>query len=457
LHKNTDRYILSKNIPISILIEREITLYTNLQLAKKRNTKFQLAVLIASTLPLPSWAGIGILPLSFGFDSISMASTDMGFSSDPLSINNNTAGIAKSKKSEFTFIVEPLVMPLVRHADSLGNDQRTNNDRPLLISGAWISPIKSHPDITAGLGVFAQGGVGFGYQDLNTVFGNKDDISATFGVFRIAPAIAWKLTERLRIGLSASINYSKAEQELFPNTSDASSGFAGLDISDLSGVSYALRAGVQYDLSNTVTIGLAYGSATELVLDDGNAMVNFEAMGLGRVKYNFAQIDGLSLPSELGIGFAWHITPRLSIGSDLNWYRWSHALGEVTTHLSKPQTNGAPSNLTIKGDFGGHDQFSKSVGAQYQINDRTQVSGGVNHVGNLVKHGYESPLNNLITNWNITAGIKHKFSKHWTSSLAYTYVPKVETEYTNTQLPLGSDAKEKFGGYSMVFGLSYQL
>ncbi|MEX1670692.1 OmpP1/FadL family transporter [Zhongshania guokunii] len=420
------------------------------------NIRCRVMVLLAATLPIQSWAGIGILPLSFGYDSISMASTDMGFSSDPLSINNNTAGIAKSKKSELTFILEPLAMPLVRHADSLGNDQRTNNDRPLLISGAWISPIKSHPDITAGLGVFAQGGVGFGYQDLNTVFGNKDDISATFGVFRIAPAIAWKLTERLRIGLSASINYSKAEQELFPNTSDASSGFAGLDISDLSGVSYAWRAGVQYDLSNTVTIGLAYGSATELVLDDGNAMVNFEAMGLGRVKYNFAQIDGLSLPSELGIGFAWHITPQLSIGSDLNWYRWSQALGEVTTQLSNPQTNGAPSNITIKGDFGGHDQFSTSVGAQYQINDRTQISGGINHVGNLVKHGYESPLNNLITDWNITAGIKHKYSPHWTSSLAYTYIPTVETEYTNTQLPLGSDAKETFGGYSVAFGLSYQ-
>lgn len=417
--------------------------------------KRRCALVFATTLASQSWAGIGITPLGFGADSVSMAGTDMGFSSDPLSINNNTAGIAKSKQAQFSAALEPFVMTNIRHADSLDNDQRSGNDRALLISSAWSSPLENRSDITVGLGFFAQGGVGYEYTKLNTAFGNKDDLTAMFGVFRLAPAIAWNVNSKLRFGFSGSINYSQAEQELFPNTSDANSGFPGLEIKNLSGISYAWRAGLQYDISEQVTFGMAYGSDTELVLKNGSATANFEAMGLGRVKYNSAKIDGLSLPSEFGIGFAWCITPRLTLGSDLNWYRWSKALGEVTTQLSGVQTNGAPESIKLTNDFGGQDQFSSSIAAQFKLNDQTQISGGINHAGNVIKHGNESPLNNLIAKWHLTAGVSHQVDQHWNASLAYIYVPKIKREYTNTQLPLGSEAEETFGAYSIALGVTY--
>ncbi|MDF1693348.1 MAG: outer membrane protein transport protein [Zhongshania sp.] len=200
---------------------------------------------------------------------------------------------------------------------------------------------------------------------------------------------------------------------------------------------------------------MAYGSDTELVLEDGNAVVNFDAMGLGRVKYTSAKIDGLSLPSELGIGLAWKITPKLSLGADLNWYRWSKALGTVTTQLSGAQTNGAPDKIKINTDFGGQDQYSSSVGSKYQLNDKTQFLAGVNHVGNVIKHGHESPLNNLIAKWHFSAGLNHELDQHWKTSLTGTYMAKLKRQYTNTQLPLGREAQEAFSAYSVAVGVTY--
>jgi len=419
------------------------------------NLRCRVVVLLAATLPSQSWAGIGVLPLGFGADSNAMAGTDMAFSNDPLSINNNTAGIAKSKSAQFSTAIEGFGMNGIRHADSLGNDDRSGIDRGLLVSGAWSTPLASRSDITVGLGLFAQGGVGYEYKNLNTAFGNSDDLTALFGVFRLAPAIAWNISDKLRVGFSGSINYSEAEQEVFPNTSDASSGFPGLDIKNMSGVSYAWRAGIQYDLNDQFTLGVAYGSDTELVLEDGNAVVNFDAMGLGRVKYTSAKIDGLSLPSELGIGLAWKITPKLSLGADLNWYRWSKALGTVTTQLSGAQTNGAPDKIKINTDFGGQDQFSSSIGSKYQLNDKTQFLAGVNHVGNVIKHGNESPLNNLIAKWHFSAGLNHELDQHWKTSLTGTYMAKLKRQYTNTQLPLGREAQESFSAYSVAVGVTY--
>ncbi|WP_269619418.1 OmpP1/FadL family transporter [Zhongshania sp. BJYM1] len=384
-----------------------------------------------------------------------MAGTDMGFSGDPLSINNNTAGIAISKQAQFSTVIEPVFMNGIRHADSLNNDDRSGNDRAILISSAWSTPLENHSDITVGLGFFAQGGVGFDYTNLNTAFGTTDDLTAMFGVFRLAPAIAWNVNDKLRIGFSGSINYSQAEQEIFPNTSDAGSGFAGLEIEDLSGVSYAWRAGLQYDINEQLTLGIAYGSDTKLVLKNGNATANFEAMGLGRVKYNSAKIDGLSLPSELGIGLAWQVSPQLTLGADFNYYRWRKALGKVSTTLSEAQTTGAPDSIKLTNDFGGQNQFARSIGAKFKLNDQTQITAGINHLGNIIKHGYESPLNNLLAKWHFTAGVNHEIAPHWETSIGYVYVPKIKRQYTNTQLPLGSDAEETCGAHWFAFGLTY--
>ena len=284
-----------------------------------------------------AFAGNAIVPLGFGAESNAMGGTDMAYSSTPSGINNNPAGIARVPHSEIEFALEPHVLVGIRHKDSLGNDRRSDHDRVYLFSGGWLSPLANHPDVVVGVGVFAQGGVGFQYVDLLTDYGTPDDISALFGVFRIAPAIAYKFNDKLRLGLSASINYAEAEQELFPNTSDAATSFFGTKITDVNGYSYSWRAGLQYDISPTLTVGLAYGAPTELKLEGGKATVNFEDIGLGRVNYAKAKIDGLSIPQEIGLGFSWQVTPQLNLGADIDWYEWSEALGKVKTSLSQPQ------------------------------------------------------------------------------------------------------------------------
>ena len=148
-----------------------------------------------------------------------------------------------------------------------------------------------------------------------------------------------------------------------PNISDGASGFFGTKITDVNGYSYSWRAGLQYDISPTLTVGLAYGAPTELKLEGGKATVNFEDIGLGRVNYAKAKIDGLSIPQEIGLGFSWQVTPQLNLGADINWYEWSEALGKVKTSLSQPQQTAPMDRINAVGDFGGQNNFSKSVAA----------------------------------------------------------------------------------------------
>lgn len=401
-------------------------------------------------------AGIAIVPLGFGAESNAMGGTDMAYSSTPSGINNNPAGIARVHHSEIEFALEPHVLVGIRHKDSLGNNQRSDHDRAYLFSGGWLSPLANHPDVVVGVGVFAQGGVGFKYVDLLTDYGTHDDISVLFGVFRIAPAIAYTVSDKLRLGLSVSINYAEAEQELFPNTSDADTGFFGTKITDVNGYSYSWRAGLQYDVSSTISIGVAYGAPTELKLEGGKATVNFEDIGLGRVNYANAKIDGLSIPQEISLGFSWQVTPQLNLGADINWYEWSEALGKATTSLSQPKQTAPMDNISAVGEFGGQNNFSKSVAAIYQINDISTVYSGVSHANNTINGSALSPVNNLTAKWHFNLGYRHNFSNNWTGVISYSYTPKSPRSYTNSQFPLGDESEASFTFYSMLFTVRYK-
>jgi long-chain fatty acid transport protein len=402
-------------------------------------------------------AGNANLLLGFGAESNAMGGTDMAYSDTPSGINNNPAGIAQVRHSEIEFSIEPHVLAGIRHKDSLGNDRRTDHDRAYMFSGGWLSPLSGHPGVTVGVGLFAQGGVGFKYVGLLTDFDNHDDISALFGVFRIAPAIAWSLNNDLRLGLSVSINYAQAEQEVFPNTSDSGAGFFGTKITDVEGYSYSWRAGLQYDLGPTLSLGVAYGASTELKLKNGKAVVNFEDIGLGRVHYANAKIDGVSLPQEIGLGLSWQVTPKLNLGADINWYEWSEAIGLVRIILSNPQESSQVDEVNVESSLGGADNFSKSVAAIYQINDANIIYSGLSHTNNPISGSALSPINNFTAKWHINLGYRHDFSAKWTGALSYTYAPGNPRKYLSSErIPLGSASEEVFSFYSMLFSIRYK-
>lgn len=414
------------------------------------------AIALLATAPWHgAQAGHALVPLGFGPESNAMAGTDMAFSARPAGINNNPAGIARPLAPRWDLALEPHFITAVRHKDSLGNDSRSDHDNAYLFSGGWLRPLDSLPNVTAGIGVFAQGGVGFRYWDLLTDFGNRDDISAILGVLRIAPALGYRVNDQLRVGLSVSVNYAEAEQEILPDSSNAEAGFFGTRLSGLSGTSYSWKVGLQYDFSDSVTLGLAYSAATKLNLRSGHATVNFDSIGFGRVRYGNAEVDGLALPEEVGLGLSWQLTPQLTLGADLNWYRWSTAIGSVTTRLSRPNAEAPADTVINRADFAGKDNGSQSLAAIYGLDDARTLYAGISHTENVLESRGLSPLNNYVARWHISAGYRQQFSNTLAGMVSYTYLPWNTRHYHNRQLPLGERGAEQFQYYSLVFALEY--
>lgn len=402
-----------------------------------------------------SWAGYGPLALGSAGEDTSMGSAAIARSHNAIGSNTNPAGMTAIDNKNASGYGEWFSTAGLIHTDSLGNDHRS---KPAFVNvfGAGYAQ-RLNEDVVLGLAFIAQGGVGFRYEDLLTEGGNRDELSVEFGVFRIAPAIAWQATDKLSVGISVGLNYSMAEQRVLPNTSIAPSGsdpgFAGISLDGMSGWSGSYRLGLQYALSDTVMLGAAYGGATKLKLQDGEGTVNFEAHGLGRVNYADARMDGLEFAQELGVGVSWDITPEWEWATDVAVLDWSQSMKESRLTLSSPDNANAPQTIAATQALDMRDQYIVSTGVKHRWSEDLDVMAGYSYARNPLPDENLTPLFNIIAEQHFTVGVSRQFSSGWKLLGSFFYIPKVEGEYQNTLLPLGERSKEEESGWDVTITL----
>lgn len=399
-------------------------------------------LIACALLTLPSadlYAGYGPSAIGLGTESVGMAGADLAENDSAFASVTNPAGLTNISNGSFASYIEAFSIAGQEYSDSVGNKSRVSNTHAAIF-GSGIA-FRPSPDSNwvVGLGAVAQGGVGYTFEELTTTSGNQDELSALFGIFRIAPSLGWQATEKLNLGASINFNISQAEQKVFPNTAIAPSGndpgFAGLELAELSGLSVTYRLGVEYNYSDLLSFGATYSSRTPLKLENGEGTLNYA--GLGKVHYNDVSIRGLSLASELGIGVSYQITDRLRLASDITWYDWSRAFRRTRVQLNHGDNSAAPSHVSFTSQNQFRDQIGLAVGAEYRWSDKTVLRAGAAYGRNPIPDAALSPTFGVNSEYHIATGFAYKFDKHWTLHGNMIYVFPVAQTYENTSLPLG--------------------
>jgi long-chain fatty acid transport protein len=338
---------------------------------------------------------------------------------------------------------EPLAIALdVGHRDALGNDVGVSNRFIPLGGGGYAHPL-GH-GLTAGVGVFAQGGAGNVYRDVHTGLGSNDELSALFGILKLSAGAAWRANDLLAVGLSVSAVYSKVDQQVFPDTSvDGPAPFFGLTLKGVHGVNGAVRAGLLITPGPRWTFALTFAPRSTLTMDRGRAIVNKTAPGLGNVVYHDVRASGMALPREAAIGAAWQATPRTLVATKVEWLDWSHAMRQSTLTLRSPETTAAPATIRTVAPLDWRDQVVLAIGIAHAVNDATTVRAGFNVGRNPAPAATMNPLLATIGERHFTAGASHRLVGGWEISGALEYLPTARVHYTNPLAPLGIDAEER--------------
>lgn len=389
---------------------------------------------------LETLAGNGLLPTGLGVESQGLGGADAAISRDTSAINANPAGLAQIENQAVDIYLSPFFALRTEHCDGLGNSQRVDN-KTGFIGGAGYAR-RLTPDTVLGLGSFVQGGTGFTYKDLNTGFGNRDELSAQFAVMKAAAALSWQPHPRWRLGAGLGLSYAAAKERVFPGTSDGGAPFFGYRLDGLHGMGLNGKLGVQYLASDLITIGLAYTSKTPLDMSDGTLTANYDSVGLGRVTYQKARLEGLAIGQQLELGAAWHPNPAWLICVEVEWIDWSQSMSSSSLYAANSRQAGAPAVFAFDSPLNWKDQYPMSIGVMYQLNPLTELRAGYSHAQNPTPGSTQNPVFAVIAENQIALSARRHLPARWTLNLGAEYQPYHKRSYDNPSLPVTADAAE---------------
>ena len=194
---------------------------------------------------------------------------------------------------------------------------------------------------SAGIGVFAQGGMGVDFQNVEVLPGmmppgTKDDLMSEVGFVRLSPTVAYNVSDKLTMGASLYAGYATIKYDFFPNT-------IGHTVKDLTSFTFSGRFGLNYQINDQWSVGATYTSESSIDFEDGELTQNFGPMG--KVKYRDVKMDGFTWPQQVEVGAAYRATPKLLLAMDLSWINWSSAIKTVTVTATNPESSMVPGKL----------------------------------------------------------------------------------------------------------------
>lgn len=403
--------------------------------------------------PSITYAGNGANLIGFGIESNLLAGADVAVSRDTGAASTNPAGLSQINGTAIDSQLGVAYGPNVGHRDQFGNDVRV--DKTTAIGGSLgFARHSSDSDFAFGFGLFGQGGAGSVYGELNTAFGTRDELSARFRIAKINPALAYRFSDQLSLGIAIPIIYSDLEQKVFPNTSRFNAAqplasFFGSELAGMKASNAGVKLGLMYRPTERMTLGLTYSNQVKLTQKDGTLKVNYDDIGLGRVTYRDVEVVGLHLPQELAFGAAQRVGERWLLSIKWAWLDWSRAFRSSTLNARSPDNASAPHSLSSTAKLNWRDQYVVAIGLAYEATPATMMFVGYNYGRNPIPAETTSPLLVAFTEQHATLGFTHKFGSHWAVSAGFQYDAAKSVTYTNPELPFGVDARER----NEVFGL----
>lgn len=243
-------------------------------------------------------------------------------------------------------------------------------------------------------GLTGAGVSGLGVDFSSTVLPANSSIVTTKSLFKIAPALAFKLNDKLSVGASVQFGYQtlalKNPQFAMPQTGEFGVGAA---------------IGAIYHITPNVQAGVSYTTKTNISEYKFNGRV-----GTTEGSYNL----DMDAPSSFAIGIAVRPMPKLLVEADAKWYGFSDVYDKIDLKNSSGTT---ASTL----NFGWSDRWAYSLGVEFEAMPTVTLRAGYNYIKSPI--GPEDVNSNLgsiaVMEHHISAGITKKWSPALSSTISY--------------------------------------
>lgn len=261
-----------------------------------RPTLTALAAALLGTLALPAAATNGMNLEAYGAKAGGMGGASFAYENGNSAIMNNPATLGLRQEGQNIGLGLTVLMPDVK--TMIGPMTfPSGGDQYLMPS---ISYIRKSGNITYGLGMLAQGGMGTEYGD--NAFGTGLPMRSEVGFGRLMFPLAYNVNSNLTVAGQVDYVWASMDVQMSPDGVNYVSFSDNNDFTgEASGNGWAFKLGAHYKVSDTFSVGATYHSKTDISDLEGSGTFNF-------MPANFKVID-FQWPETYGVGVAWQASP----------------------------------------------------------------------------------------------------------------------------------------------------
>jgi long-chain fatty acid transport protein len=362
----------------------------------------------------------GVVRDGIGAISTGRGGTNIGFADNAAIILDNPAAMTNVPGCGFTELGIDTVICDLSYSD-------LDNDADGEVKGfpsPMIGYVRRAPcsPLAWGLGFYVPAGFSAEFDLVNPHFGQTRYKS--LGVLgKVLPGVAYQVTDRLSVGATLGVAIGQAELEapFYVQTGPLAGAPTLLDLQATDATPTG-GVGLQYQLSPSTTLGVAYTEESRFVFD-GHSRVTL-LTPLGPLGSDFdTQLD-LVWPRSLGVGIKHELCCCRRIGVDVIWYDWSHAFDQLDLVFRNP-TNPVVAAVVgpeVRDAFPVRwdDSVSLRIGYEWDASDVTTWRVGYVYHDSPVPNETLTPLLDGVLEHAFSAGVTRDYGRA-SLNLAYQY------------------------------------
>jgi len=418
--------------------------------------KISIALIAAGVIASPlAYATNGMLMEGYGPIATGMGGASMAYDNGDAGMANNPATLGLMADGSRLDLSVGGLHPNVAAKMPTFPDAKSGGESYFMPAGGWIT---KKNNLTYGVGVFAQGGMGTEYKATDWLAGTSGKAQRSeVGVGNMILPLAYNVSPDLivagsvdlvwsgmdlQMGLDGNQMSGLASQGNLTATGSAAGGlttFMGggqnsvgyFDFSDDSkftgkaqSTGYAGKLGATYKISKQLTLGATYHSKTHL----GDMTTNGATMSMISSGTTVQTITGkvsvidFQFPENYAIGAAYQATDDLMVVADYKHIGWKDAMKNF--HMTFVANDGSL-NLDMKMPQNWTDQDVFQFGFAYKATTDLTLRAGANLASNPVPDDTVNPLFPAIIKNHYTLGAGYAINKVSSVNAALVYAPTV--------------------------------
>ncbi len=374
-----------------------------------RPTLTALAAALLGTLALPAAATNGMNLEAYGAKAGGMGGASLAYENGNSALMNNPATLGLRQEGQNLGLGLTVLMPDVK--TMIGPMTfPSGGDQYLMPS---ISYIRKSGNITYGLGMLAQGGMGTEYGD--NAFGTGLPMRSEVGFGRLMFPLAYNVNSNLTVAGQVDYVWASMDVQMSPDGVNYVSFSDNNDFTgEASGNGWAFKLGAHYKVSDTFSVGATYHSKTDISDLEGSGTFNF-------MPANFKVID-FQWPETYGVGVAWQASPSWMLAADIKHLGWKNSMKDFRLAVNGMEM-ALPQNWK--------NQTVYMLGAQYMVKPGLALRFGINYADNPIPDETLNPLFPATVKTHYTFGVGWNIGGGHSMAGSIAIAPKVTATNPN--------------------------